>query len=246
MEVEFVTKGKQQVAVHYVNAPDCGVVEENFGGYFHDHDDISLAEVLQDQEIVYQSLQRNVQCSSSKSSSNHDHGQSSSKLVSSDLQLAADEALARELEELENQLSATSFGDIRTQAVNHGTNPKPSSASISGRTSASPSAQVAREDDVDPDIMSYEELQQLGEAIGTQSRGLSEELISYLPSSTYKTGIFSKRDKHEECVICYMAYKNKDKLITLPCKHQYHKACATKWLKINKVCPICNEEVFGS
>ncbi|OAY69601.1 hypothetical protein ACMD2_26084, partial [Ananas comosus] len=156
MEVEFVTKGKQQVAVHYVNAPDCGVVEENFGGYFHDHDDISLAEVLQDQEIVYQSLQRNVQCSSSKSSSNHDHGQSSSKLVSSDLQLAADEALARELEELENQLSATSFGDIRTQAV----------------------------------LLFLQELQQLGEAIGTQSRGLSEELISYLPSSTYKTGIF--------------------------------------------------------
>lgn len=68
------------------------------------------------QEIVYQSLQRNVQCSSSRSSSNHDHGQSSSKLVCSDFQLAADEALARELEELENQLSATSFGDIRTQA----------------------------------------------------------------------------------------------------------------------------------
>lgn len=64
--------------------------------------------------------------------------------------------------------------------VNHGTNPKPSSASNSGRTPASPSAQVscwsftkmsfhslrsklmigntqvAREDDVDPDIMSYE------------------------------------------------------------------------------------------
>ncbi|RZR89429.1 hypothetical protein BHM03_00017164 [Ensete ventricosum] len=37
------------------------------------------------------------------------------------------------------------------------------------------------------------------------------------------------------CVICCMAYKNRDKLIKLSCQHQYHKVCITKWLKINKV-----------
>jgi hypothetical protein len=32
-----------------------------------------------------------------------------------------------------------------------------------------------------------------------------------------------------------MAYKNRDKLIKLPCEHQYHQACVAKWLQINKV-----------
>lgn len=36
--MEFGTKGKQQVNVYYVNAPVSCVVEENFGGYFHDYD----------------------------------------------------------------------------------------------------------------------------------------------------------------------------------------------------------------
>jgi hypothetical protein len=31
-----------------------------------------------------------------------------------------------------------------------------------------------------------------------------------------------------------MAYKNRDKLIKLPCEHQYHQACVAKWLQINK------------
>lgn len=37
------------MAVFRMNAPIRYVVEENFGGYFNDHDDVSLAEVLQDQ-----------------------------------------------------------------------------------------------------------------------------------------------------------------------------------------------------
>jgi len=47
MHVELDTNGKQQVNVHYVNTPV--VVEENFGGYYHDHDDFALAQDLQDQ-----------------------------------------------------------------------------------------------------------------------------------------------------------------------------------------------------
>lgn len=46
--------------------------------------------------------------------------------------------------------------------------------------------------------IALQELQSLGETIGTESRGLSDELIGYLPLSKYKIGLFSKKEKHDE------------------------------------------------
>ncbi|CAN1354755.1 E3 ubiquitin-protein ligase BIG BROTHER [Linum perenne] len=100
------------------------------------------------------------------------------------------------------------------------------------------------QDSLDPDDMTYEELLELGEAVGSQSRGLPQEHISLLPVSRYKCCIFSRRkSRTERCVICQMGYKRGDKRITLPCKHIYHAGCGSKWLSINKACPICYTEV---
>ncbi|XP_050212294.1 E3 ubiquitin-protein ligase BIG BROTHER [Mercurialis annua] len=112
--------------------------------------------------------------------------------------------------------------------------------------STSESPQAVWQDDIDPDTMTYEELLDLGEAVGTQSRGLPQELISLLPTSRCKFGsFFSRRKAGERCVICQMRYKRGDKQMKLPCKHVYHCECISKWLGINKVCPVCNNEVFG-
>ncbi|GAB2302755.1 hypothetical protein Dimus_036749 [Dionaea muscipula] len=108
-------------------------------------------------------------------------------------------------------------------------------------------AEVVLQDNVDPDSMTYEELLDLGETVGTESRGLSRELIKLLPTSRYKaSGFFSRKKTRERCVICLLTYKMGDQQITLPCKHVYHKKCGTKWLTINKACPVCNGEVFSS
>ncbi|KAL3647585.1 hypothetical protein CASFOL_008553 [Castilleja foliolosa] len=105
--------------------------------------------------------------------------------------------------------------------------------------------EVAWQDNIDPDNMTYEELLELGEAVGTQSRGLSQEQIALLPISKFKCGFFSrKRFKGERCVICQMEYKRGDKRVTLPCKHLYHSGCGSRWLSINKACPICYKEVI--
>ncbi|KNA19928.1 hypothetical protein SOVF_057050 [Spinacia oleracea] len=104
--------------------------------------------------------------------------------------------------------------------------------------------QAIWQDHIDPDNMTYEELLELGEAVGTHSRGLSKEQISMLPVSKFKCCFFLRnRCRSERCVICQMEYKRKDRLITLPCKHKYHMGCGTKWLTINKACPICYTEV---
>nr|GMD24499.1 E3 ubiquitin ligase BIG BROTHER-like [Ipomoea batatas] len=104
--------------------------------------------------------------------------------------------------------------------------------------------EVVWQDNIDPDNMTYEELLELGEAVGTQSRGLSQDLISLLPVTKFKRGLFSRRkSRTERCVICQMEYKKGDRQITLPCKHAYHKACGSRWLSINKACPICYSDV---
>ncbi|KAL9407269.1 hypothetical protein Peur_004241 [Populus x canadensis] len=106
--------------------------------------------------------------------------------------------------------------------------------------------QAIWQDNVDPDSMTYEELLELGETVGTQNRGLTQELISLLPISKYNRSFFSRRkSRSERCVICQMEYKRGDRRITLPCKHIYHAGCGTRWLCINKACPICYTEVFG-
>ncbi|KAH7443205.1 hypothetical protein KP509_02G025700 [Ceratopteris richardii] len=94
--------------------------------------------------------------------------------------------------------------------------------------------------DVDPDNMTYEELIALGEAVGTQSRGLKPNAIAALPNTTFS---HEDRTAEELCVICRFDYEEGDKLLTLPCKHQYHGDCIKNWLQINKTCPICSSEV---
>ncbi|XP_052151092.1 E3 ubiquitin ligase BIG BROTHER-related-like isoform X2 [Oryza glaberrima] len=225
MEVMHDTTGKKEVVVCYMNAPLPYMIEENYGGCFFE-DDVDLAQVLQDQEIVYQLIQGN-------------YG-----VASYEAQLVVDEALARELQQMEDQLASASIDDHNI--IEHGRKPIASSTSSGGNASASRPPQVVMEDGIDPDNMTYEELQQLGEAIGTESKGLPEDVIALLPTSTYKIRIFSRKEKHDECVICCMTYKNRDRLTKLPCEHQYHQTCVTKWLKINKVCPVCNKEVYGS
>ncbi|PIA49601.1 hypothetical protein AQUCO_01300410v1 [Aquilegia coerulea] len=235
------TTGRQQVEVRYMNVDNTGIVEENFEIYFPEHGNLSLEEVLQDQESLYLSLQSNSGSvragTSANTASNLTHEQRGGQLQVSEKegessqishvksQTELDEALAQTLQDLENQLGNASLeenSETETETVNDEGN------------SAETSTQAERRDNVDPDNMTYEELQSLGEVIGTESRGLSEELIAYLPSYKYKTGIF-KKEKHEECVICYMEYKNKERLMTLPCQHRYHSECITKWLKLNKV-----------
>ncbi|ESQ43718.1 hypothetical protein EUTSA_v10006197mg [Eutrema salsugineum] len=80
-----------------------------------------------------------------------------------------------------------------------------------------------------------QELVELGEAVGTETRGLSQELIETLPTRKYKFGsIFSRKRAGERCVICQLKYKIGERQMNLPCKHVYHSECISKWLSINK------------
>ncbi|XP_078440470.1 uncharacterized protein LOC144710534 isoform X3 [Wolffia australiana] len=104
-------------------------------------------------------------------------------------QLALDEAVAKALQYYENKLAAAS----PTQEPSMPDNGSSSSSSEDNSPISSPSDLVTQQD---PDAMSYEELQSITEAVGSETRGLSDELISFLPSSIYKTELVSG-DKHD-------------------------------------------------
>ncbi|CAD5183333.1 unnamed protein product, partial [Musa acuminata subsp. malaccensis] len=88
--------------------------------------------------------------------------------------------------------------------------------------------------DIDPDEYVYEELVALGEVVGTESRGLSADMIASLPSVNYKAENIQD-DNSEQCVVCRLEYEDGDSLVLLSCKHKYHSECINKWLQINKV-----------
>lgn len=139
---------------------------------------------------------------------------------------------------------ATSDSPLRRDGVNMQTIPE--ECSPNHQESSSSQVEVIWQDNIDPDNMTYEELLDLGEAVGTQNRGLPQELIDTLPTSKYKFGsLFKRKNSGKRCVVCQMTYRRGDQQMKLPCSHVYHGECITKWLSINKKCPVCNTEVFG-
>ncbi|XWS23711.1 hypothetical protein CRYUN_Cryun28dG0038600 [Craigia yunnanensis] len=102
------------------------------------------------------------------------------------------------------------------------------------------------EDEIDPDDLSYEELIELGDIIGVEKRGLSQNDISscLIPCKFQSVECKSGTDR---CVICQVEYEKEESLVALPnCEHPYHSDCISKWLQIKKICPICNIEISPS
>ncbi|CAM0912513.1 unnamed protein product [Alopecurus aequalis] len=209
----------------------------------------------------------------------HWHGESSSGTSSSsretsrtsDEQIAADFEYARRLqEEMEDLTIERPPDDDEQDDISCVPSPSDTDDDDNGdheEEAAGQDDDRDGDDDVDPDNMTYEQRQELAESVGSESRGLSDELMRYLVPWKYKSGsgFFSRKTNHQHderdvslmnfssffqpngysCSVCLSAFKNRESIITLPCKHSYHAVCITRWLKIDKTCPVCKYEVFG-
>lgn len=98
-------------------------------------------------------------------------------------------------------------------------------------------------EDIDPDELSYEELIELGEIIGEESRGLPREQVDKcLRSCSFKRNEWVI--EIDRCVICQVEYGEGEEIVAVnPCEHPYHVDCITQWLQLKKICPICSSEV---
>lgn len=95
-----------------------------------------------------------------------------------------------------------------------------------------------------PDTMSYEQLLELGDNIGSVSRALNPELIKKIKIVKYnKKDIGEEVSKQERCSICFEDFKKDDNVKMLKCNHIYHPKCIDFWLGKEKKCPFCKEEI---
>ena len=93
----------------------------------------------------------------------------------------------------------------------------------------------------DPDKMTYEQLLELEENVGSVSKGLTKNQIKKIPKVIYNKYRFS--DEDNKCVVCQYEFKNGEEVTQLPCGHLFHSDCVDTWLSKNKVCPMCHKEI---
>ncbi|KNA26007.1 hypothetical protein SOVF_000540 [Spinacia oleracea] len=91
----------------------------------------------------------------------------------------------------------------------------------------------------------------------TIREGASEDEIKQLPKyrfhESYASGLSASLElvnmnvadklalqlEDSECCICLSRYVEGVELCTLPCNHNFHHGCISRWLRINATCPLC-------
>ena len=93
----------------------------------------------------------------------------------------------------------------------------------------------------DPDKMTYEQLLDLEEKVGSVSKGLTKKQIKKIPKVIYNKNRVKNDDS--KCVVCQYDFKNGENVTKLSCAHLFHSDCVDTWLSNNKVCPMCHKEI---
>jgi hypothetical protein len=92
--------------------------------------------------------------------------------------------------------------------------------------------------EIDTDNMTYEELLELEEKMGSVSKGITEEQITRIEK------VNAQGLESELCSICYYNLKEGEQVNKLPCAHLFHVDCIKEWLLKEKRCPLCKQEIY--
>jgi hypothetical protein len=90
--------------------------------------------------------------------------------------------------------------------------------------------QESLQENPNPDVMSYEQLQELGEKMGEVSKGYTPHQISRLRAK-------ANFDYQEDCAICIEKMGIVQLIKKLGCGHVFHADCIDKSLENSKKCP---------
>lgn len=95
--------------------------------------------------------------------------------------------------------------------------------------------QESLKENPNPDVMNYEQLQELEERMGSVSKGFSEMEINLIPTTTCNS-------TKEDCAVCLEGVKIGEEIKKLSCGHEFHKECINECFKTTKKCPYCMHE----
>jgi len=73
-------------------------------------------------------------------------------------------------------------------------------------------------------------------------KGASQSLIDSIPQEQFSPKC-SGATSELSCAVCLNEFEGNDMLRRLPCNHCFHCACVDEWLKHNKTCPLCVQDV---
>lgn len=80
------------------------------------------------------------------------------------------------------------------------------------------------------------------DADSPKPQGASQTLIDSIPCGKFCPNL-SGATSDISCAVCLNEFEENDMLRRLPCNHSFHSACVDKWLKRNKNCPLCVQDV---
>ena len=89
------------------------------------------------------------------------------------------------------------------------------------------------------DEMTYEQLLELEEQMGSVSNGLTEEEIKSLKHDKF----IKNKYLEDKCIICQYNFKELESVVGLSCKHCFHFACLKPWIEKQHYCPLCKSNI---
>lgn len=75
---------------------------------------------------------------------------------------------------------------------------------------------------------------------GPQSRPASKKAVDELPALIVGDDELAKS---LDCAVCKEEYAKGDRVLKLPCSHQFHPECIKPWLETHNSCPVCRFEL---
>ena len=89
------------------------------------------------------------------------------------------------------------------------------------------------------DEMTYEQLLELEEQMGSVSNGLTEEEIKNLKHEKF----IKNKYLEDKCIICQYNFMELESVVGLSCKHCFHFACLKPWIEKQHYCPLCKSNI---
>jgi len=74
-------------------------------------------------------------------------------------------------------------------------------------------------------------------------RGATQDIIDTLPVVAYCSDSRTNGCHETSCAVCLSDFELNEMMRQLPCGHHFHRNCIDKWLKRNKVCPLCLQDI---